>query len=70
MSYNGKGIFGMVFANIILLLMLMMLMMLLIVISLPKVINKQNTMYYNYYDNLVTDVNLVNDSNLVKKGKE
>lgn len=65
MTYNGKSIFGMVLANIVIIIT-MMLMMLLIVISLPKVINNQYTMYYNYYDNLVTDVN---DSNLVKKGK-
>ncbi len=70
MTYNGRCIFGMVLANVITLLMLLMIFMLLTVISLPKVINKQHTMYYNYYDNLVTDVNLVNDSNLVKKGKE
>ncbi len=67
MSYNGKGIFGIVLANVITILMLLMILMLLTIVSLPKVINKQNTMYYNYYDNLVTDVD---DSNLVKKGKE
>jgi hypothetical protein len=70
MTYNGRCIFGMVLANVITLLMLLMILMLLTVVSLPKVINKQHTMYYNYYDNLVTDVNLVNDSNSVKKGKE
>jgi hypothetical protein len=52
MIYNGKSIFGMVLANVITILMLLMMLMLLTVISLPKVINKQNTMYYNYDSNI------------------
>lgn len=52
MSYNGRCIFGMILANVITLLMLMTILMLLTVISLPKVINKQNTMYYNYDSNI------------------
>jgi hypothetical protein len=51
MIYNGKSIFGMVFANIVIIIT-MMLMMLLIVISLPKIINNQYIMYYTYDSNI------------------